>query len=165
MTIAQDSTLGRVLISGTLVFAGAVSFATGIFVFSREPDASRWFDVDSIQIQDSVEGVSPSMSVSRTILRAFHGNWYVTVAKEDQDRGFYTFCTAAGQAMYVPDRVLPSGVNLDWWTWPTKCNLSRGVYRVDTTWQFHPPGYNVKEVTASSNTFTVRSGAVPQVAP
>lgn len=116
--------------------------------------ASLWFEVRSTQVLDSHVGTAPRMIVDRTIVRPFAGDWVVTVLKV-VDGGFESTCTATGSADYDPSNVYPTDMNLDWWTWPTQCNLQIGEYVVRTVWTVHVFDRFEKTVRTVSNLFQI----------
>ena len=118
------------------------------------PPASWVLEVNKVAVEDSRVGVTPIMRVDRIIHRDFEGEWTVTVMKKGE-RGFYAFCTARGANDYRTDSELPDDLDLDWWTWPTKCTLPAGTYRLKTLWVIHLPIFPDKEVRVLSNVFKV----------
>lgn len=144
-----------------LVLAGAGSFAIGTYYWSSEPSAAHWFEASNMHIADTSVGISPSLSVDRIIKKDFRGTWLVAVESYSNNRDtYYVYCTATGTIEYRPGRVLPDDINLDWWTWPTKCDLKEGSYQVTTTWIIYPEVYSPKEVTITSNVFKVGAKAL-----
>lgn len=126
----------------------------GLFGLVYTP-ASFWFDVRYVRVNDSVAGIPPVMEVDRAIHRDFRADWTATVMRKGAG-GFSTFCVARGGSDYRPDASLPDDLDLDWWTWPTKCVLPPGTYRVKTLWVLHLPIFPDKEVRSTSNVFEVR---------
>jgi hypothetical protein len=151
--MVETARLAFVHTNGTfLKFLGIV--AAAIF-FLTYPPPSWILEVDGISVEDTPAGTTPVMRVDRTIHRDFAGEWTVTVMKKGQ-RGFYAFCTARGANDYRTDAELPDDLDLDWWTWPTKCALPAGTYKLKTLWVIHLPIFPDKEVRATSNVFEVR---------
>jgi len=131
-------------------WAGIVLFAA----ISAAIPASEWMEVRSVHVEDSVAGANPQMQVDRTIKSDFVGNWLVEVER-DYGAGFGLFCSARGEAAYRQDAVLPTPLYLDWWTYPVKCILPAGRYRVETTWTISPELVPTKTVRSLSNVFNV----------
>lgn len=117
--------------------------------------ASFWFEVEDVRVYDARAGEAPRMAVTRTIKRPFRAEWTVTV-RRNGGQGFHFYCGAYGESDYSPDAVFPAPLTLDWWTWPTHCDLTPGEYRVITVWTLHPPGLTTKQVRQVSNVFAVR---------
>jgi len=116
----------------------------------------NWYEIRSVYVADADYPNSPSMVIDRTIHEAVRGNWIVTVMKQREDSDqFFLHCTAVGTADYTPKNVLPLTVDLDWWTWPLKCELPVGTYYISTLHIFHPEGYPFKESRISSNIFNI----------
>jgi hypothetical protein len=118
--------------------------------------ASLWFEVRDVHVFDSVETASPAIRVDWVIRRPFEARWVAEVEQQVRD-GWLVTCTASGQNNYKPDAPLSLDVDLDWWTWPTKCRLPPGRYRVDTVWQLDLDWLGVKTVRNLSNAFEVRA--------
>lgn len=118
--------------------------------------ASIWFDVRKVHVDDGVIGVPPSMDVDRTINFAFRGHWTTTVMRDNGDGRYFTYCYSNGENDYQPDNALPVDVNLNWWTWPVKCDLPAGRYRLNTLWTLEIPFLPQKKVRVASNSFTIR---------
>ncbi len=119
--------------------------------------ASHWFEVRSISVSDSVVGVAPGMSVDRVIHRPFQADWIATVMRVEAGGGNSTLCTARGGNDYRPTASLPANLNLDWWTWPRKCDLPPGEYRLKTLWVLRLPEGATKEVRVMSDTFKIKA--------
>ena len=65
---------------------------------------------------------------------------------------YYKECSAVSESDYRPDTVLPPNLDLNWWTFPIKCDLQPGAYIVDTSWTFHVMFFE-RTVRAVSNVF------------
>ncbi|MGE0653261.1 MAG: hypothetical protein AB7P12_16180 [Alphaproteobacteria bacterium] len=117
--------------------------------------ASFWFKVDRVYVHDAVDGSTPLMEVDRTIVRPFHGRWIATVLRKNHRGTYATFCTAVGANDYRPGNMLPDMVDLNWWTWPTRCTLPPGTYFLNTLWTIDAPFFPDKEVRISSNAFEI----------
>ncbi|MCG6115127.1 MAG: hypothetical protein MEQ84_07995 [Mesorhizobium sp.] len=120
--------------------------------FAQLFPASHWFRVDRVEVMGAEAFTPPPMVVERQIRRPFRGEWIVTVMRRSAF-GFHVHCTARGESDYRPENVLPEELTLDWWTWPTQCQLPPGSYYVNAIWTIHPPGYPAKEVRTTSNIF------------
>ena len=116
--------------------------------------ASFWFDVRNVQVLDTVHGASPAMVIERTIHRPFTADWTVSVLRISED-GTSAYCSVEGHNDYVPGAVIPPGVNLDWWTWPERCELEVGQYVVRTLWEIRLFGFLSKDIRITSNPFNV----------
>lgn len=143
----KDSWWNAIILSGwaLLLFMAIIS--------DRVPP-SVWLDVRSIEVQDATVGASPKMRVDRIIKSDFVATWLVEVEK-DIGPGFAVYCSARGESAYRTDAALPTPLTLDWWTYPSKCNLPAGRYRVETVWLINVPFVPEKTVRVMSNVFTV----------
>ncbi len=119
--------------------------------------ASHWFEVRSVHVFDTFEGFPPKMAVDRTIHRPFQGDWIATVMRQESGGRFTTYCPAPGSSDYRPTASLPENLDLNWWTWPRKCDLPPGVYRINTLWVLNLPEDATKYVRVTSNEFKVRA--------
>ena len=118
--------------------------------------ASAWMDLHGVTVSDSTVGEPIFITVTRTISKPFHARWIATVRRMT-DAGLEHSCSATGENEYRNESVLPDPLTLDWWTFPIKCDLQPGKYRLDTSWLIEVPGYPIKSVTAQSNVFEVRA--------
>jgi hypothetical protein len=118
--------------------------------------ASIWMEVSSVRVADTVQGDSPTLEVDREIKRSFSAHWVAEVHKQQIDGSFATVCTGNGRNEYTPKDSLPTNLDLDWWTFPERCMLNVGTYRVLTVWQVSPSNYPTKRVENMSNMFEVR---------
>lgn len=116
--------------------------------------ASHWLVVRQIHVYDTWRGDPPYMTVDRNILRPFHGEWLATV-RNVSDGSLAFACLAEGRADYATDARIPPNITLDWWTFPAKCRLDPGRYRLDTQWRINAQGYPEKTLRVSSNVFEV----------
>ena len=117
--------------------------------------ASFWLKVDSIRVSDSIVGSPPALDVQRTIVRDFTADWVATVRRAGAHGGFVAVCTASGKNDYIAGAVLPTNLDLDWWTDPVKCKLGPGEYILTTRWILDVPTPWDKVVSGTSNVFTV----------
>ena len=115
---------------------------------------SLWFNVKSVHVEDTTVGKPPVMDIERIINADFMATWLVEV-EQQLHGGYAVMCAARGESAYRTDAVLPDPTTLDWWTYPVKCDLPAGRYRVETTWQMDIPFAPVKVVRVVSNVFTV----------
>lgn len=125
-----------------------------VAVLSSTVPASVWMDVKDVFIADAPVGTQPEMKVDRIIKSDFVAMWLVEVER-DYGSGFGLFCSANGENAYRSDAVPPTPLRLDWWTYPTKCVLPAGRYRVETTWRIDVPFVPEKFVRIMSNVFTM----------
>jgi len=119
--------------------------------------ASQWFEVQSVKINDTTEGRAPSMTVVRSIHKPFYGEWTSEVERLNESGSFTLVCQSQGRANYSPSNDLPPNLDLNWWTYPVKCQLAPGAYRVETVWRIFPTGITPRKVEYTSNVFNVRS--------
>lgn len=115
-----------------------------------------WFDVKDIHVYDSHVGQTPKMDVEREIRYSFSARWTATVMRKDQYGRFSTYCASTGENDYRPENSIPIPVTLDWWTWPIKCELPAGDYRLNTLWTLDIPFFPKKTLRVVSNEFNVR---------
>lgn len=137
----------------------AIAAALGGFLtyqnWLQSAPVEDWFDVSEVVAHPSVEGSAPILTVSRTIKRDFIGEWSVTVRRLTPE-GFEIACEATGAHQYRIDSVLPKKIDLDWWTFPVRCELKPGTYRLHTVWTVKPVGYPEKYLIRDSNLFEVK---------
>lgn len=129
---------------------------TGQTVVDIVVPASRWFEVQSVKISDTTEGRAPAMTVVRSIHKPFYGEWIAEVERLNESGSFTMVCQSKGQSNYSPSNDLPSNLDLNWWTYPVKCHLDEGAYRVETVWRVFPTGITPRKVEYTSNIFNVR---------
>jgi hypothetical protein len=133
--------------------------AFGASAVERFTPASKWLEVRSVQVENTIVGVAPVMHVDREIKQSFVARWSVNVDKLNALGRFVQDCSANGGSHYEPDKDLPNPLFLDWWTYPVHCApTSVGKYRVDTVWTIELSGGLTKQVRAVSNTFVVSPG-------
>lgn len=118
-------------------------------------DRDDFLVVRKVHVHDAIEGQAPRMVVDRTIRQRFRGTWIVDVSRRE-GAGFVAVCSGSGQNNYVPGDQLPANLDLDWWTYPVRCNLPPGCYEVDTVWTIRPPDLPAMEVRRVSNEFCIR---------
>lgn len=117
--------------------------------------ASAWLRVGAVYVYDTQAGQQPRMRVAREIIRPNRAEWIATVQRRESHGGYSAYCTATGSADYREDDAVPDDLRLSWWTFPVRCDLPPGVYRVITLWRIAPPGFPPKEVRSKSNDFRV----------
>lgn len=141
---------------GFLILLLAALFPAFIAGIQQWFPPSYWFELDRVYVHDTVEGKPALMEIDRTIHRPVTMEWTVEVNRETMG-GFYAYCVQSGQNDYRPGSSLPAPteLNLDWWTWPRKCDLPAGRYQVETTYRIR---FTLFEfiIRNTSNTFTVR---------
>lgn len=145
------------------IFKLSIKFAPWIALLLLSPyfwlPTSYWFDVDYVRVANTVVGVSPALTVSRTIHRPFVASWAATVRKVESEDGvarFVTTCAATGRTNYIPEASFPKGLNLDWWTFPVHCLLDKGQYIMTTVWTINLLGGIERDVVVPSNVFMVK---------
>lgn len=146
----RSSNLIRFVDAGAGAFLAFAMVMTAMFFLP----VNLWFEVRSVQVFDSTVGTSPRMLVDRTIHREFLGEWIVVVYKVTPT-GYEPACRASGQVDYNPDARYPANMDLDWWTWPTQCNLPEGEFVTRTTWNIDVFGLITKMTRATSNPFHI----------
>ncbi len=117
--------------------------------------ASFWMSVRDVHVSDGYEGRSPKLEVDREIKKSFTASWIAEVHAKQENGKFATVCTGNGENLYKPEDSLPQSLDLDWWTYPERCNLGVGTYRVFTVWNVEPHNYPAKRVENTSNTFQI----------
>lgn len=118
--------------------------------------ASAWFEVIGVTVSDTRAGQPVRMNVSRIIHAPFTASWVATVRRMT-DNGLEFACSSFGTNDYRLESTLPEPLTLDWWTYPVRCDLKPGRYRLDTLWTLDLPGYPPKTVGAQSNVFEIRA--------
>ena len=121
---------------------------------------SYWLQFDYVRVADTRPGMSPALSVSRTIRRPVTASWAVIVRKvvtRDGKSGFVTTCTATGKSNYITTAIFPEKLDLDWWTFPVHCELDEGQYVMTTIWTLDIPGFWPRDIVVPSNVFTVKA--------
>lgn len=137
---------------------GLAWLALGIYALDqakRSAPAENWMDVKSVVVHPTFEGSAPLLTVVRVIKKNFIGEWSATVRRFTPG-GVEVVCAATGAAEYKVESVFPKDLNLDWWTFPVKCSLPVGTYRLDMVWTIKPDGYPEKHLIRDSNVFEVR---------
>lgn len=127
-----------------------------LIIFDTVIPNSHWFEVSRVQVMDSTAGLSPTVIVARNISRPFRGSWVVTVKKIQDGTNFNSRnCSSSGINDYRPETILPSNIDLNWFTFPVDCDLQTGNYIVDVTWKFHVLFFE-RTVRAVSNVFVIK---------
>ena len=126
--------------------------------------ANDFFIVRDVHVDNTPFGMDPVMTVDRTIVQPFRGEWTAVVRPTDS---FEYVCGNHGFAPYRPDATLPDNLRLfDFWLFdrghpaslcrPEWYPLPRGCYVVDTTWDFiDPMSSQTLSVHVRSNTFCI----------
>jgi hypothetical protein len=138
-----------------LAFTLIASFVCWLSFATIAP-ASWWYEIRSVRVVDSTVGETPIMHIDRTIHQDFLGTYIVDVEQMQMDGRFTVVCSAYARTFYRSDAVLPEPVTLDWWSWPIKCALLPGRYRVETTWLIETPLFPDKRAGVLSNEFLVK---------
>lgn len=135
----------------------AMAAASSILEIKRDlAPASDWLAVSEIHVYDAWAGEAPFISVDREIKQPFHGEWFVTVRRVSDGTNSFA-CLAEGRADYATDARIPPNSTMDWWTYPARCRLDPGRYRMDTQWRIHAQGFPEKVARARSNTFEIHA--------
>ena len=122
--------------------------------------ASDWFEVRSVSVADFEEGdFTAPVVYDRVIRKPFTGTWVAEVIRVPDN---FNACVGSGTNRYeASDEVPAAGVTFSWFI-GTNCNLPPAQYTMRVHWDIKPSGYPDKEVSLSSNVFTVRpKGSAP----
>ena len=140
----------------TVIFGGWMTVAASSILDMQRgiAPASDWLEVKKLHVYDAWKGEQPYMHVNRFIKQPFYSEWTVTV-RNVSDGTLSHACIAEGRASYATDARLPPDTNLAWWTFPTKCPLDVGWYRLDTEWRIHAPNFPMKYLRKQSNIFEI----------
>lgn len=117
--------------------------------------ARYYFDPQKLVVPNTRPHESVVMLFEREINKNFLGRWSVTV-RRFTDHGPTVVCSAAGQANYKTDSILPDPLTLDWWTEGACKTLPPGDYMISTTWEIYPVLWPEKQISIDSNIFQVR---------
>lgn len=118
--------------------------------------AKQWMQVRKLYVQDSVVGVSPSVSIDWTIKQDFVVHWTTTVrVAQGYASAFRTVCVCSNGARYFPGRVIPETTTLSWWMGAQACDLTAGVYYLEAIWSWEWMGIQ-REIVVHSNVFKVK---------
>lgn len=149
-------TLFKKMLFGYVIGVAIVGVSSSVIISIADafmpPD--YWLTVSDVRVDDAAVGTAPKMIVDRVIHRRFVGEWVADIERKIGS-SFFVVCSGSGKNTYSPDNVLPETLDLDWWTYPTKCNLPPGEYRVDTTWKIYPERISPRVQRKISNTFKV----------
>jgi hypothetical protein len=137
-----------------IILAGWVAV---IIASSFYGDPRDFLVVRKVHVFDAIEGHSPKMDVERVIRKPFRGEWLADVSRREGS-GFYAVCSGSGKSNYDPADRLPAKANLDldWWTYPVRCNLPVGCYEVNTVWTIEAPNVPAMAVRSVSNEFCIK---------
>lgn len=122
--------------------------------------ASDWLVVSEIHVEDAREGDDPVMRVKRSIQKAFEGAWHVEIKRKLESGRYAVACYQGGSNFYAPDNQLPEPLTLSWWTYPHRCELGPGTYRVETRWLIfisRTDRTQTRLVRSVSNDFQIRA--------
>ncbi len=114
----------------------------------------NWYVVRNIYVADFEEGNTQAPVIyDREIRRPFFGEWIVEIHPVGRQENACPGST--GKSHYEPKDELPaSGVTLDWYL-GKPCALRAGQYVMRTYWKIQAANYPQKEVTFTSNVFSV----------
>lgn len=122
---------------------------------------SQYYDMRSVTVSDTKEGLSPQLLVDRTIRRDFRGRFEIEIMRA-QGSEFVVWweCGShvSGWRTYRDEAVLPASLNLDWWMGipPNQpCPLPPGTYKVVSTIYAQSWLGAELSVTNDSNVFVV----------
>lgn len=122
---------------------------------------SRYYELRSVTIANTTDGVSPSMIVDRTIHRPFRGRYEIVIMRAEGSQ-FVTWweCGSheSGWRPYRTDASLPERLDLDWWMGipPNReCPLPPGKWKILTTVYARGPLGAELSATTESNVFQV----------
>ncbi|KKJ75459.1 hypothetical protein WH95_18645 [Kiloniella litopenaei] len=135
-----------------LILAAAPLVITGLKALIP---ASHWMEVQSVVVSDAKAGKAPLLSVERSIHKKFTATWVAEIHKKQPSGVFATTCFQDGKNVYTPTDKLPDNIDLNWWTYPTVCDLGEGEYRMVTVWVIAPENFPAKRVEIASNIFKV----------
>lgn len=145
---------GRGVAVALILFALALAAPSlGGFV-DRFVPVSFWFEVRSVHVFDAPAGEDPRMAVDRTIHRPFTAR-YIAIVRRRGENGFSHFCSGSDTTDYQPDAAFPDPLTLSWWTWPKRCALPPGTYRLDTLWRIETQTGVVRDLRNRSNEFRI----------
>ncbi len=118
--------------------------------------ASFWFEVRTVQVQETLENTPILMVVDREIKRPFVAEWVATVRRVSPTK-LEPFCSGSGRNDYSPVQDMPEVPTLEWWTGGKCPTLPAGDYIVDTVWTVEPsiPFLPYKHIRNTSNLFHI----------
>lgn len=127
---------------------------------------SYWMQINKIYVADAELGVPPQMTVDWKIYYSFAMRWRIVVkmAMDTGDAEFQAVCDSTGSRPFSPQMHLPRDMDLRWWIAPGKCDLTRGDYYIETTFNWERFGIAYSE-TAATNVFHVPPAAKASPAP
>lgn len=113
----------------------------------------EWFQVRTIDVASTPQGVDPVVVYDREIRKEFDGEWIVEVVRTNDK---FTICTGSGKNHYEPKDKLPdAGVTLSWLV-GKDCKLPKGQYVLQVFYNIMPEGYPTKKLRIISNIFEVK---------
>jgi len=140
-----------------------VLFFAGPWLVRQMVPASSYYDLRSVFVEDTDQGVPPRIVVDRSINREqFRGRREVEVMRAAGSQFIYWQCGGPHTSewrTYRRGEALPETIDLEWWMSipPNRpCPLPPGLYTIATTVYARGPLGAELSVTTMSNTFTVR---------
>lgn len=122
---------------------------------------SRYYDLRSVTVADTVHGISPRVIVDRTIRRDFRGRFEIEIMRAEGSE-FSAFWSCGDHdsewRIYRDETMFPAGMDLNWWMGipPNPyCDLPEGTYKIIST--IYAQGWlgAVLSTTVDSNVFVV----------
>jgi len=121
--------------------------------------AEDWFVVNEIYVPDHPAGSDPMMVYDRDILSTHKGFWVVEaqiVEPAGRVGVFQNACSGSGTDEYDVNEVLSPNHEVKWsWFFGRPCTIPPGTYRILLSKDMTIPGYPVKSMKKTSNTFHV----------
>lgn len=142
----------RMALGSTVAWVLSLAWLSLLCVVYLWP-ASWWLEVRDVHVDDGAGEIT--MTVDRTIKRAFSASWFTTLRRWDGG-GWVVYCNASGEGAYLPGARFPVPLTLKWWTVGQCSNLFSGKYVMTTAWTIHLPGLPDKIVSVDSNPWTVQ---------
>lgn len=136
-------------------------FVLGPAIVPHVVSMSRYYELKSVTVEDTMPGVPPRMIVDRTIHRDFRGRYEIEIMRaEGSEFSVWWQCGPHESTwrVYRDDAVLPADLNLDWWMGippNQECPLPEGIYKVVTTIYARGPLGAELATTTESNVFNV----------
>lgn len=114
--------------------------------------------VTLVQVDDAKVGECPAMHVEREIYRNFEASWRVEIERGYETESGLLFVVSQvgmGSNSYAIDNIYPEPLTLDWWLNSSRCDLTVGTYRIETTWRIDLGAGQYSSVRVLSNNFTI----------
>lgn len=131
--------------------------------YSRYNDQSRpaseWFEVDTLNVPDFVEGENPIIAYQRTVHNSFTGSYKIVILHAEDEQGAIE-CLNSKEIDYIAGRNPPAAWKLsrffgdaEW----TECSkkLKPGEFQIRASWDVKVPGLDTKTYLKLSNVFWV----------